>query len=132
MAADITPVLHYADLEKGLAFLTEAFGFTEHMLHRDPQGNLQYSEMTFEGCTVGIGPSAGTEGSPWELGPTAIYVALDGSPDELHDRAKAAGAEIVMGLTDQEYGSREFAARDLEGNVWCFGTYRPGVSHPAG
>ena len=31
-----------------------------------------------------------------------------------------------MELTDQEYGSREFAARDLEGNVWCFGTYRPG------
>jgi len=29
-----------------------------------------------------------------------------------------------MELTDQDYGSREFAARDPEGNVWCFGTYR--------
>jgi hypothetical protein len=36
-----------------------------------------------------------------------------------------------MGLTDQDYGSREFAARDLEGNVGCFGTYRPGASTPA-
>jgi uncharacterized glyoxalase superfamily protein PhnB len=33
-----------------------------------------------------------------------------------------------MGLTDQEYGSRDYAARDPEGNVWCFGTYRPGPS----
>ena len=32
-----------------------------------------------------------------------------------------------MGVTDQEDGSREFAARDLEGNVWCFGTHRPGT-----
>jgi len=31
-----------------------------------------------------------------------------------------------MGLTDQDYGSREFAARDYEGNVWCFGTHRAG------
>ena len=31
-----------------------------------------------------------------------------------------------MELTDQDYGSRDFTARDLEGNVWCFGTYRVG------
>jgi uncharacterized glyoxalase superfamily protein PhnB len=31
----------------------------------------------------------------------------------------------VRGLTDQDYGSREFAARDPHGNVWSFGTYRP-------
>ena len=37
----------------------------------------------------------------------------------------AAGAAIVMELTDQPYGSREFAAEDTEGNVWSFGTYDP-------
>ncbi len=63
--------------------------------------------------------------SPFDLGPTAIYVGLD-DPDAHHDRAVAAGAEIVMGLTDQEYGSHDDAARDAEWNVWCFGTYRPG------
>jgi uncharacterized glyoxalase superfamily protein PhnB len=30
-----------------------------------------------------------------------------------------------MGLTDQPYGSREYAAHDPEGNAWYFGTYRP-------
>jgi len=28
-----------------------------------------------------------------------------------------------MELTDQSYGSREFTARDPEGNLWSFGTY---------
>jgi uncharacterized glyoxalase superfamily protein PhnB len=129
MTASISPVLHYDDLEKGIAFLGEAFGFTEHALHRDPSGRLQYAELDFDGCTIGVGPSSGGE-SPFELGPTAVYVATEGI-DALHDRAAAAGAEIVMGLVDQDYGSREFAARDPEGNVWCFGTYRPGVSVPS-
>lgn len=35
------------------------------------------------------------------------------------------GAEVVMGLTDQPYGSREFAVTDPEGDVWSVGTYRP-------
>jgi hypothetical protein len=34
----------------------------------------------------------------------------------------------VRGLTDQDDGSREFAARDPQGNVWSFGTYRPSLS----
>ncbi|ATB28355.1 aminotransferase [Melittangium boletus DSM 14713] len=40
-------------------------------------------------------------------------------------RARAAGAAIVMEPYNTEYGSRNYAARDLEGNVWSFGTYRP-------
>ena len=82
--------------------------------------------------TAGTGPSRGpaggaeathVAGSPRRL---ADLVVVD-DPDALHDRAVAGGAEIVMGLTDQDYGSREFAARDPHGNVWCFGTYRPGL-----
>jgi uncharacterized glyoxalase superfamily protein PhnB len=66
--------------------------------------------------------------SPFALpGPVVVYVTVD-DPDALHDRAAAAGAEIVMGLTDQDYGSRDFAVRDPHGNVWSFGTYRPTVT----
>jgi uncharacterized glyoxalase superfamily protein PhnB len=31
------------------------------------------------------------------------------------------------GLTDKDYGSRDFGVRDPEGNQWTFGTYR---GHP--
>ena len=63
----------------------------------------------------------------FDLGPTAVYAAID-DPDAIHARAVGVGVDIVMELTDQEYGSRGFAARDPEGNVWCFGTFRPGTA----
>ena len=124
MAATISPVLHYADLDKAVAYLQETFGFTEHVVHRDPRGNPMYAELELDGCYVGVGQTS-PESSPFDLGPAAFYVALD-DPDAMHARASKAGAEIVMPLVDQEYGSREFAARDYEGNVWCFGTFRTG------
>jgi uncharacterized glyoxalase superfamily protein PhnB len=54
----------------------------------------------------------------------AVYVIVD-DPDAHHERAVAAGAEIVQELTDQDYGSRDYTARDPEGYIWHFGTYRP-------
>jgi uncharacterized glyoxalase superfamily protein PhnB len=48
-------------------------------------------------------------------------------PDAHCRRARAAGAEVMTELHNTDYGSRDYAARDLEGNVWSFGTYRPAV-----
>jgi uncharacterized glyoxalase superfamily protein PhnB len=44
--------------------------------------------------------------------------------DKLYERAAAAGAEITREPFDTDYGSRDFTARDPEGNLWSFGTYR--------
>ncbi len=48
--------------------------------------------------------------------------------DAHYARACVAGAEIVYPLRQTDYGSREYAARDLEGNLWSFGTYQPGAA----
>jgi uncharacterized glyoxalase superfamily protein PhnB len=120
----IHPVLQYADVDGAIRFLCDAFGFTEHAVHRGPDGEIAYAELELGGSYLGFGPTHGAE-SPFELGPACVYVALS-DPDAHHDRAVASGAEIVMELTNQDYGSRDYAARDPEGNVWCFGTYRPG------
>jgi uncharacterized glyoxalase superfamily protein PhnB len=45
--------------------------------------------------------------------------------DAHYARAVAAGAEITSELAEQDYGSRDYAAKDPAGNVWSFGTYRP-------
>ena len=45
--------------------------------------------------------------------------------DAHHDRARAAGAEIVRPPEDQDYGGRYYAALDPEGNIWHFGSYDP-------
>lgn len=45
--------------------------------------------------------------------------------DSIYQRAKAAGAEIVMEIKDEDYGGRGFSCRDLEGHLWSIGTYDP-------
>lgn len=122
----IQPVLHYRDPDKARQFLTEALGCREHAVHRGPDGTIRYVEMELGGCYFGFGRTSEGD-SPFDLGPTCVYVALS-DPDAHYERALAAGAEIVMPPTDQDYGSRDYAARDPEGNVWSFGTYRPGPS----
>jgi hypothetical protein len=41
------------------------------------------------------------------------------------DRAKTAGAEIVLDIEDADSNGRGYSCRDLEGHVWNFGTYDP-------
>ena len=55
-----------------------------------------------------------------------LYLVVS-DPDAHHARAVDAGAEVVIPLRDEEYGSRGYSALDPEGNVWSFGTYRPEV-----
>lgn len=126
-AQPFSPVLVYNDAEKAIAFLTEAFGFTEHSVHRTPQGTIAHAELAYGGGFVGLSDRTKGEHSIFDLGPCAIYVVVD-DPDAHHTRAVAAGAEVVYPLTDQDYGSRDYAVRDPEGFVWSFGTYQLGSS----
>lgn len=123
----IGPVLVYDDAEAAIRFLTKAFGFTELAVHRTPDGTIAHAELEYGGDYVGLSDRAKGEESIFDLGPCAIYVVVD-DPDAHHDQAVAAGANVVYPLTDQDYGSRDYAVRDPEGFVWCFGTYAPGSS----
>jgi uncharacterized glyoxalase superfamily protein PhnB len=64
-------------------------------------------------------------GGVWSRDPgtAGTYVATD-RVDEVYERARDLGAEILRELQDTDYGSREFVLRDPEGNLWSFGTYR--------
>jgi uncharacterized glyoxalase superfamily protein PhnB len=116
----IIPTLRYTDAGAAIDFLERAFGF-----ERRPGGTAEHSELTHGRGMVIVGTRKA--GDRFDTGRAVVYVIVD-DPDALHDRAKAAGAGIVMELTDQPYGSREFAAEDPEGNVWSFGTYDPFAS----
>jgi uncharacterized glyoxalase superfamily protein PhnB len=120
----VYPTLRFRDAAKAIRFLTEAFGLTEHVVYRGPDGTIGHAELAWGNGLIMLS-SASDVAFLRDLGPTGVYLAVD-DPDAHHARAVAAGAEIVMALTDQDYGSREYAARDTEGNVWSFGTYRPG------
>jgi uncharacterized glyoxalase superfamily protein PhnB len=118
----INPVVHYADPEQGARWLVDTFGFVLHQAHSSPDGDVQYVEISLDGAPLGIGRT--TEGSMFDLGPSVVYISYD-DVDAMHDQASKAGAEILMAPTDQDYGSRDFVARDPDGNLWCFGTFTP-------
>ncbi|MFJ9828200.1 VOC family protein [Streptomyces sp. NPDC101160] len=127
-APDICPTLLYKDAKAAVARLTEAFGFTADAVFEDEDGRVMHAELSYGNGTVMLG-SKGT-GSAFDramsgAGPVGVYVRV-ADVDAHHARAVAAGAEIVMPPTDQDYGARDYMARDAEGNVWSFGTYAPG------
>ncbi|MFF5251828.1 VOC family protein [Streptomyces leeuwenhoekii] len=125
----ICPTLLYADAKAAIRQLTEAFGFTELAVYESEDGSVVHAELAQGGGVVMLG-SKGT-GSRFDeamrdAGPSGAYVVVD-DVDAHHRRAVEHGAEILMPPTDQDYGSRDYMARDLEGNVWSFGTYAPGA-----
>lgn len=126
-AASVWPVLCYRDARAAITFLTQAFGFEERAAY-EREGDssiIEHAEMRWP---LGGGIMFGTAGKDdsafgqLEPGKHALYVVCD-DPDALYARATAAGAEVVKGLVDADYGSRGFTVRDLEGNLWSFGTY---------
>jgi uncharacterized glyoxalase superfamily protein PhnB len=116
---NIYPFLRYADPDAALAWLGQAFSFEEVAVYRageDEQGPIHHAEIS-------LGPGIVMFGQG-DRGDHGIYVAVEDA-DAHYEQAKAAGAEIVREIEDTPYGSREYTAKDPEGNVWSFGTYRP-------
>jgi uncharacterized glyoxalase superfamily protein PhnB len=124
MATMIIPSFRYDDARGAIAFLKDAFGFEEHAVHADEQGVVLHAELKLDEAYIMLGQARDDDGDRVPSGPSSVYVVLD-DPDAHHARAAAAGAEIVQAPKDQDYGSREYAARDPAGNVWWFGTYGP-------
>ncbi len=125
----IWPVLAYSDARAAAAFLVKAFGFEERAIYAneaDPTA-VEHAELRWPlGGGVMFG-TAGKDDSPFgqrKPGNDSVYVVCE-DPDSLFARASGAGAEVVRGLKDEDYGSRGFTVRDPEGNLWSFGTYRP-------
>ncbi len=117
------PSLRYRDADAAVEFLQRAFGFEVAECYRDDDGKIAHAELSWGPNRIMLGESrddayAGHVGHGW------VYVAVEDA-DAHHTRAKEAGAEIVAELHDTDYGSRDYAARDPEGNTWNFGTYRP-------
>ena len=121
--------LSYDDADAAVDWLEQAFGFERSSVHAGPNGKIAHDELRYGDGMVMLGP-AGPNGfglkTPKELGAVSqgVYVIVD-EIDAHHDRALAAGAEIVRQPNDTDYDSREYMARDPEGNIWSFGTYRP-------
>ena len=125
--AAVWPILAYRDARAAISFLKDAFGFEETAVYgRDSDPSIiEHAEMRWP---LGGGVMFGTAGKDDSAfgqrapGGDSVYVVCT-DPVALFERATKAGAEVVRGLVDEDYGSRGFTVRDPEGNLWSFGTY---------
>jgi uncharacterized glyoxalase superfamily protein PhnB len=126
---NIFPSISYVDADAAIEWLERAFGFTENAVYRDDSGTVVHAQLRLGAGMIMLGQvregdwRGGAKPDPSKAA-HGIYVVVD-DVDRHHDTARAAGAEIVRELTDEDYGGRDYSVRDLEGNLWSFGTYDP-------
>ena len=118
------PSLVYRDNRAALKWLQHAFGFEPSEVLTDSEDNIVHAEMTHGGGVIMVG----SEFTSWAKSPASvgdsntqrIHVRIDKDIDGHCERARAAGAKILMEPTDQFYGDRSYIAIDLEGHRWTF------------
>ena len=125
-APTLYPLMRVRDAPAAIEFLKSAFGFEERELIANEDGTIAHAELSYGPSILMLGSDRDDPVMGSRAGRGWIYVAVEDA-DEHCARARAAGAKIFTELHDTDYGSRDYAAHDLEGNAWHFGTYRPGV-----
>jgi uncharacterized glyoxalase superfamily protein PhnB len=118
--------LRAADARALIKFLVDAFGFEETVVYGEGS-QVDHAQLSWPlGGGIMLGSARpDADGDDWPLKPGSFggYVVTN-DPDALFARATGAGAKVLMELHDTDYGSRDFAVTDPEGNRWSFGTYR--------
>jgi uncharacterized glyoxalase superfamily protein PhnB len=132
MSQTIFPAVRYSDADAALRWLKAAFDAEEKAVYRGDDGVVRHAELRIGGGLIMLGQYSG-EGwlagePPNPLASTVSLYIVVPDPDAHHDRAAAAGATVVRELEDTDHGSREYSVRDLEGNLWSFGTYDPNAA----
>ena len=128
----VIPTLRYRNALAAIEWLCTALGFRRHAVYAD--GDVVHHAQLVHGTGMVMLASADVasdwgrfSAQPDEVGGRATQsccVIVDDA-DAHYATAKAAGAEIVLDIADQDYGGRGYACRDLEGHLWWFGTYDP-------
>jgi len=119
----VWPALQYANARAAIVFLVEAFGFEEKAVYGEGD-RVDHAELGWPGGGGVMLGSVRRDSVLADLpaGVGAVYLVTD-DPDGLYTRAVDAGAVVVKGLVDEDFGSRGFTCRDPEGVYWSFGTY---------
>jgi uncharacterized glyoxalase superfamily protein PhnB len=122
-APQVWPTVRASDARALIKFLVDAFGFEETAVYGEGD-RVDHAELAWPpGGGILLGSVRDADDWPLRPGGFGAYVVTD-EPDALFARATTAGAEVLMELHENSYGSRDFAVRDPEGNHWSFDTYR--------
>ena len=128
----VIPTLRYRDAHVAIDWLCSAFGFSRHAVYAD-EDVVHHAQLVHGTGMIMLGSTdvasdwGRFSAQPDEIDGRATQscCVVVGDADAHYATAKAAGAEIVLDIADQDYGGRGYACRDIEGHLWWFGTYDP-------
>ncbi len=115
--------------------------------NRSEKVQIAHAELTSSSGMIMLGSASSIEGSNLEEGKPEVekstynqkiklphqigdcvtqsnYLVVDDA-DIVYQRAKKAGAKIIMDIESPDFGGRRFACADPEGHIWIIGTYNP-------
>ena len=131
--ATVIPCLRYREAPAAIDWLCEVFGFERHLVVPNDSGGIAHAQLSFGNGMVMVA-SADQESEygdlvnlPDQVGGVETqspYLVVNDA-DAVYERAKAAGAQIIIEIKNEDYGGRGFTCRDLEGRLWNVGTYDP-------
>lgn len=117
----VCPYLLYEDADAAVEYLTTTFGFVQRTAATGAAGRMHTELVLGEDGLVMLGQAGESFKSPKQLDsypPVLIHLYVD-DVDALHERARAAGADVTE-LELSPAGDRRFTATDPEGQVWVF------------
>ena len=119
----ITPALVAEGADAVLEFLKKAFGATELMVHRHPNGTIWHAELQLGDSRLML--SEATEQYKAMLAAFSLYLE---DVDAVYSRAIEAGGVSLREPADQFYGDRTGGVSDPAGNQWWISTHVEDVS----
>ncbi len=134
--ANIIPTMRYRDAPAAIEWLCRAFGFERHLVVPGENGTIAHAQLTFGNGMIMLGSTRDGAYDRLVKQPSEVdgaetqapYIVVEDA-DAHYQRAKAAEAEILMDIEDQDHGGRAYTCRDPEGHVWNFGSYDPWRDH---
>lgn len=132
--AMVVSCLRYRNAPAAIDWLCNVFGFDRHAVYPGEGDTIAHAQLTFPGGGMIMLGSVENQSEwgklvkqPDEIDgceTQSVYLVTTDA-DAIYAKAKAAGAEIVIEIKDEEYGGRGFTCRDLERHLWTVGTYNP-------
>jgi uncharacterized glyoxalase superfamily protein PhnB len=119
----VIPVLVYEDITAAHDYLVRVFGFTSGGLHQAPDGTVVHGEVRNGDAAIWLHRVTAEHQMASPRDAAASFGGLEvivPDVDAHYVHAKAAGARIDGEPSDQDYGLREYGARDPENHRWWF------------
>ncbi|WP_432828851.1 VOC family protein [Dactylosporangium sp. CA-092794] len=129
----LAPYLTVADPERAMGWYRQVFAFEQGFVRRGRTGEIEHGELVVHDQKVMVAPAGspgGADASPAMSGvtsPVTLFLYVPDT-DAVCQRAKAAGAKVLLEPATMFWGDRICKIADPDGHLWVVATHVKDVS----